>query len=107
MDKILQESHINKKSISRIASIDLKKNEQGLLTFCSRYRIEPEFYPAEILKEVEGEFSASTFVKEITGVDNVCERSAVCAGGTLRIRKQAENGVTAAFAWDNWRVKFE
>ena len=21
--------------------------------------------------------------------------------------KQAENGVTAAFAWDNWRVKFE
>ena len=41
VDKILQESHINKKSISRIASIDLKKNEQGLLTFCSRYRIEP------------------------------------------------------------------
>ena len=107
VDKVLEESHINKKSISRIASIDLKKNEQGLLTFCSRYRIEPEFYPAEILKEVEGEFSASTFVKEITGVDNVCERSAVCAGGTLRIRKQAENGVTAAFAWDNWRVKFE
>ena len=25
----------------------------------------------------------------------------------VRIRKQAENGVTAAFAWDNWRVKFE
>ncbi len=107
VDKILEESHINKKSICRIASIDLKKNEKGLLTFCSRYRIEPEFYPAEILKEVEGEFSVSTFVKEITGVDNVCERSAVCAGGTLRIRKQAENGVTAAFAWDNWRVKFE
>ena len=42
-----------------------------------------------------------------TGVDNVCERSAVYTGGTLRIRKQAENGVTAAFAWDNWRVKFE
>ena len=80
VDKILKESHIN---------------------------IEPEFYPAEELKKVEGEFSVSTFVKKVTGVDNVCERSAVYTGGTLRIRKQAENGVTAAFAWDNWRVKFE
>ena len=61
----------------------------------------------EELKKVEGEFSVSTFVKKVTGVDNVCERSAVYTGGTLRIRKQAENGVTAAFAWDNWRVKFE
>ena len=107
VDKILKESHINKNSISRIASIDLKKDEQGLLTFCDTYKIKPEFYPAEILKEVEGRFHASAFVKEVTGVDNVCERSAVCAGGVLRIRKRAENGVTAAFAWDNWRVKFE
>ena len=61
----------------------------------------------EELKKVEGEFSVSTFVKKVTGVDNVCERSAVYTGGTLRIRKQAETGVTAAFAWDNWRVKFE
>ena len=107
VDKILKESHINKKSIGRIASIDLKKDEEGLLTFCNKYNIEPEFYPAEELKKVEGEFSVSTFVKKVTGVDNVCERSAVYTGGTLRIRKQAENGVTAAFAWDNWRVKFE
>lgn len=107
VDKILKELHINKKSICRAASIDLKKEEEGLLAFCSKYNIKPEFYPAEVLKEVEGEFSASTFVKSITGVDNVCERSAVYAGGTLRIRKRAENGVTAAFAWDNWRVKFE
>ena len=50
VDKILKESHINKKSIGRIASIDLKKDEEGLLTFCNKYNIEPEFYPAEELK---------------------------------------------------------
>ncbi len=33
VDKILKELHINKKSIGRIASIDLKKDEEGLLTF--------------------------------------------------------------------------
>ena len=100
-------SHVLRLIPQRIASIDLKKDEEGLLTFCNKYNIEPEFYPAEELKKVEGEFSVSTFVKKVTGVDNVCERSAVYTGGTLRIRKQAENGVTAAFAWDNWRVKFE
>ena len=65
VDKILKESHINKKSIGRIASIDLKKDEEGLLTFCNKYNIEPEFYPAEELKKVEGEFSVSTFVKKV------------------------------------------
>lgn len=107
VDKVLRKSHINKKSICKAASIDLKKEETGLLAFCNKYNIEPEFYPAERLREAKGTFSASSFVKTVTGVDNVCERSAVCAGGTLRIRKQAENGVTAAFAWNNWRVKFE
>ena len=107
VDKIRKELYINKKSICKVASIDLKANEKGLLEFCRRYGIEPEFYPAEVLRNVEGKFSASTFVKSVTGVDNVCERSAVCAGGTLRMKKQAEDGVTAAFAWDDWRVKFE
>lgn len=107
VDKVLREAHINKKSICKVASIDLKKEETGLLSFCGKYKIEPEFYPAERLKEIKGKFSASSFVKTVTGVENVCERSAVYAGGTLRISKQAENGVTAAFAWNNWRVKFE
>mgnify|MGYP000166998763 CR=1 FL=1 len=28
-----------------------KKDEEGLLTFCNKYNIEPEFYPAEELKK--------------------------------------------------------
>ena len=107
VDKILKESHINKKSIGRIASIDLKKDEEGLLTFCNKYNIEPEFYPAEELKKVEGEFSVSTFVKKVTGVDNVCERAALRAcenGGTLIVKKEAEDGMTLAIAKRDWRI---
>ena len=50
VDKILKESHINKKSIGRIASIDLKKDEEGLLTFCNKYNIEIEFIARRIKK---------------------------------------------------------
>ena len=56
-----------------------------------------------------GEFTPSPFVKKITGVDNVCERSEVLASGNGRLlqRKTGENGVTTAVAAREWRIHFE
>lgn len=106
--EVLQREQIHPASIGRIASIDLKKEEEGLLAFCRKQQIEPEFYTAEELRKVPGTFSPSAFVQGVTGVDNVCERSAVCAGGgCLHVKKQAKNGVTVALAWKPWRVRFE
>lgn len=107
VEEVLERESINADSIIKIASIDLKKEEKGLLDFCKTYRISPKFYTAEELREIPGEFSPSAFVQKVTGVDNVCERSAVRAGGSLRVKKQAKNGVTLALAWNNWRVRFE
>ena len=47
-----------------------------------------------------GDFTASAFVAQTVGVDNVCERAAVAAadGGSLRIHKQAMDGLTIAVA---------
>ena len=61
------------------------------------------------LKQVPGEFTPSPFVKKITGVDNVCERSAVFASGngSLLQKKNGENGVTTAVAAREWRIHFE
>lgn len=56
----------------------------------------------------EGEFTASEFVRSVTGSDNVCERSAVlCSGGKLIVRKQALNGVTVAAAERPVSIDFE
>ena len=65
--------------IDMIASIDVKKDEPGIKEFCDRNRIEFVTYTADELMAVQGEFSASQFVKEHVGVDNVCERAAVLA----------------------------
>ena len=66
-------------------------------------------FTEEELKQVPGEFTPSPFVKKITGVDNVCERSAVLASGNGRLlqRKTGENGVTTAVAAREWRIHFE
>ena len=82
-----------------IASIDLKADEPGLLALCEQYRLPLQTYGAEQLAAVPGEFTASAFVKEHTGVDSVCERAAVLAAdGPLIIKKMAENGMTFALA---------
>ena len=99
-------------AISAVASIDLKKNEPGLLDLCAAHGWPLKTYPAEQLREVEGQFTPSAFVKGVTGVDNVCERSAVLAsGGTLCQGKTAGDGITMALALapyqPNWRWQDE
>ena len=95
-----------------VCSIDRKADEPGLLAFCKTHNLPFVTYSAEQLMQVEGEFSASPFVRQITGVDNVCERSAVLgSGGTLFVKKRAGNGVTMAAALNpfhpDWRWRDE
>lgn len=94
-------------AIRSVATIDLKKDEPGLLKFCERNGIPLHTYSAKELKEVQGSFTSSDFVEEITGVDNVCERSAVLdGGGELLITKQCRDGITCAVALTDWKVVF-
>ena len=61
-----------------------------------------EYYTAEELKKAvcEDGFAESAFVESVTGVGNICERSALLAAGVqkLLIPKTARNGVTVAAA---------
>ena len=86
------------RAVAAVATIDLKKDEPGLLAFCEARNLPLVTFTAEELAAAEGDFTPSEFVKGVTGVDNVCERAAVAAGGRLLVPKLAKNGVTAAVA---------
>ena len=107
--KVLDRSEFYKEAFEQIASIDLKKEEQGILSLSENWHIPFITYTENELKQVPGEFTPSPFVKKITGVDNVCERSAVLASdnGRLLQKKAGENGVTTAVAAREWRIHFE
>ena len=106
--QVFSQEEIFLESICRVSSIDLKKEEAGILGFCKKYGLEYATFSAQELQDVEGEFSGSDFVRKITGVDNVCERSAVCgSGGKIIITRQAECGVTVAAAMKKWSIRFE
>lgn len=97
--EMLEKNGIFRQAVSGIASIDLKKNEAGLLAFAKEWQLPIIFYTADELRAVSGDFVPSSFVESVTGVDNVCERSAVLLAGKnggLLISKHKKDGVTAA-----------
>lgn len=108
-ENCLEEADLYREALCSIASIDLKKEEPGLLALAKEWALPFQTFTEEELKAVKGEFTPSKFVKKITGVDNVCERSAVLASGegTLIRKKTGRDGVTTALAAGNRRIRFE
>ena len=105
VEKVLSDNEIDERAIKGVYSIDLKADESGLLDYCSAKGWRLTFYTCEELKNVDGEFTASSFVQSVTGVDNVCERAAA-AEGTLIVKKTALNGVTCALAAEPLTISF-
>lgn len=104
---VLEANNISPHSIARIASIDVKKDEEGLLNLAKELDVPIDFYSAEKLSQVEGDFSVSTFVESVVGVSNVCERSCMCHESTqLIVPKTASDGVTVAVSVCNKRFIF-
>lgn len=103
---VLSRHGVPMEAICKVASIDLKAEEAGLLAFCKTHHLPAVFYTAEQLKAVPGEFPASAFVSGITGVDNVCQRAAMLDGKKCIIEKTAMDGVTVSVAEIEWEAKF-
>ena len=106
INETLSENGIKVEDVFVISSIDLKKDEKAFLSYSRRHGIPFMTFTSDDLEAVQGDFSSSDFVKEMTGVDNVCERAAVKAcgdGGSLIIKKVSKDGMTIAIARRDWR----
>ena len=84
--------------VCEVATIDIKRDEEGLLGFVKAHKLPLRFFSAGELAAVPGDFPSSDRVLQATGVGNVCERAAAACGGEGRLilRKAAKDGVTAA-----------
>lgn len=106
-EEICASAGIVPEAVCKVCSIDLKKDEPGLLAFCEQRRLPFETFDAARLAAIPGDFTASAFVEKTTGVDNVCERSAIAGGGTrLLAGKTVGNGVAMALAIGEYTVDF-
>ena len=105
----LEKEKLSSMAVAGIASVDVKADEVGILALAEQLAVPFLTYPAGRLQGVDGTFTSSGFVAQQVGVDNVCERAAVCAageGGRLLVQKTACEGKTLAIAERKWSVKF-
>lgn len=110
VERMLEMAGVKKREIFALASIDLKADEPAMFRWCERNGILFQTFSKEELEEVTGDFKESEFVKQMVGIGNVCERSALKAagnGGRLIAEKYAEDGMTIAIAKREWRVVFD
>ena len=100
-------------SVKCIASIDLKKEEQGLLETAEFLNVPFVTFSARELERQKlsgnGEdFSESEFVQKVTGVSNVCERAAMAAGADMLLQKKVSyQGMTIAVGLQKGIIHFE
>ena len=100
-EEVLRDNGIDLSDAGCIATIDVKKDEEGLKRLSQAWRMPLITFEAGMLAKAEGEFSHSDTVLEKVGVDNVCERAAVLAAGRgsqIRVKKTARDGMTIAVA---------
>ena len=99
--KTLEANGIDVSDVYSFCTIDIKEDEPAIRNLRDKYRIPVLSFDSELLAKAPGEFTASEFVLKTTGVDNVCERSAVLGAGTgsrLILKKTAGSGITIAIA---------
>ncbi len=119
LKQICEAHHINIHEIGAIASIDAKKEEPGIWGLSRKLGAVFEIFSASELEQVEEAVTASDFVKETVGVDNVCERSAYLLARewtrehgrqrenySLLSGKQAQDGMTMAIVKAAWRLRW-
>lgn len=104
LNEAMEKNRTDIRSICVISSIDIKKEETGLRSLCEEMKVPFLTYSGEELEKMPGTYTDSDFVRQTTGVGNVCERAAMAAcmevsrSSRLLFRKYARDGVTIAAA---------
>lgn len=98
LNRVFNSEELDMKFIRSIASIDVKKDEQGLLEAADNLNVETLFYSAEELEGLSIE-SPSEFVFNTVGVHGVCEAAALKGiSGRLIVGKRKNAKATMAVA---------
>jgi cobalt-precorrin 5A hydrolase/precorrin-3B C17-methyltransferase len=91
----LAEARLSAKSIAALASIEVKRDEAGLLEAAEGLDVPMHFHPAEALRAVETP-NPSEVVREAVGTPSVAEAAVVSSGAELIVEKQKSAHATVA-----------
>jgi cobalt-precorrin 5A hydrolase / precorrin-3B C17-methyltransferase len=91
----LLEAGLTEKSVAALASIDVKRDEAGLLEAADRLDVQIHFHSAQALRAVEAP-NPSEVVREAVGTPSVAEAAVISSGAELVLEKRKSANVTVA-----------
>ena len=102
VDEALAAASKTRDDVRAVATIDLKRDEAGILAAAERLGVPVQIIGRERIRALQDVLRDPGFVEEITGVAAVCEPAAMLAGAQtdLLSRRTARDGVTVALAQD-------
>lgn len=96
--EVFRANNLSMKSIKSVSSIDVKRNENGIIEACHILGCKFMTFSAMEIRSLKGMFTKSAFVESKVGVPSVAEPCACLGGGKLIVGKNIINGVTIAVA---------
>ena len=91
----LTEAGLTEKSLAVLASIDVKRDEAGLLEAAEELDVPIHFHQAEVLRAVETAHP-SEVVREAVGTPSVAEAAVISSGAELIVEKRKSSHATVA-----------
>lgn len=100
---LFDKENIDIKSINKIGSIDIKKDEKAINDLAEKLSVPFELISSKEISKVEHLFDKSDFVKKNVGVSSVSEPVAyILSGGNLIVKKRKYRGITFSIGKINW-----
>lgn len=102
VDEALAAADRSREDVRLLATIDLKKDEAGILAAAKRLGVPVQIIGRERIRVLQDALRDPGFVEETIGVAAVCEPAAMLAGAQTQLLapKLARSGVTVALAQD-------
>jgi cobalt-precorrin 5A hydrolase len=95
LEDILHKYNIDKKAIRKIGSVEVKKDEQGIIELANTLGVSFETISIEEIEKIEDRFEKSDFVKKSIGVYCVAEPVAyILSDKNLIVTKHKYKGIT-------------
>jgi cobalt-precorrin 5A hydrolase/precorrin-3B C17-methyltransferase len=91
----LCEAGLARKSVAALASIDVKRDESGLLEAAGKLHVPIHFYPAEVLSAVQVP-NPSELVRGVVGTPSVAEAAVISSRAELVLEKRKSANATVA-----------
>ena len=97
IEDCLDKNNLDIKSVKKVATVDVKENEQGLIDAVKFLNLDLEIISREEIKKVQDQFEGSDFVEKNIGVRAVSEPVALLSStgnGKFLVMKEKYNGIT-------------